>query len=168
MDHVTFTATGKLDLTTKSIDLSIGIPNPPKPDTYLINYYNLSKLSAISGKIMNVILCEFTFKDDDGSILPTPTSNTYDVSLFFDDITKAPGVTGVQDFDLNPGAECLFLCFHSTDANSYDRESFFEVMEQLYDEAPKFPYAIYPAPLMKTAPTPTGKPRLLGSSPPIK
>jgi hypothetical protein len=163
MNDQTYTATGYLDLGNHLIALDIALPKPPKEEEYIITYYNLSKMCEYNNIQMNVILCEFTYKNDPGDKFELTTKDRYHVSLDYKTIPKPSEIPATKDFDFVANPECLFLFFHSTAANEDDRQTFFDDMEKLYLGAIKSSYVLYPAPSMKSTP-PNGKPRVLGPS----
>ncbi len=158
MNEQTYTATGKIDVTLNQLTLSVALPDPPSRTIISTTYFNLSKKSLATGQLMNVILCEFTFDNDPGVALPTPTNDTYQTTVDLTTVLKSPGLSGVQDFDFSTNTDCLFLFFHSTEANADDREAFFDDLENLYDNAAKGPYVIT-APVLHGKPT-RGRPRV--------
>ena len=160
MNEQTYTATGQIDFTKNQLNLSIALPEPPRRNTILTTYYNLSKVAVDTNEIMNVVLCEFTFDGDPGIALPTPTADRYPVTVDLDTIQKAPGLAGVMNFDFTTNSKCLFLFFHSTEANADDREAFFDELESLYAKAAAGPFVIT-APVLKGR-NPIGKPRQSG------
>lgn len=164
MSKVTYTATGQLDLKNNQISLDVALPDPPLRSSFDLTYYNLSKKSNITGDPMNVILCEFTFLEDPGDELPTPTSDSFGIVLDLSTINKPPGLAGVMDFDFTTNEECLFLFFHSTDADADDRQALYDDMENLYSNAQNGPYVICPAPQVKPAPPIKGRPRAAGGT----
>ncbi|MGL2966314.1 hypothetical protein [Flavobacterium sp. XGLA_31] len=163
MSNETYTSTGTLDLKNNTISVTVALPDPPKRSEFELTYYNLSTKTAITGDTLNVILCEFTFTNDPGDELATPTEGTFSITLNLNAVPKPPGLAGVADFDFSVNQNCLFLFFHSTDANADDREAFLENMETLYANAIKGPYVICPAPVL-SGKTPFGKPRASGPS----
>jgi hypothetical protein len=160
MNEQTYTASGQIDFKTNQLILSIALPEPPSRDSIVTTYYNLSKVAESNNTIMNVVLCEFTFDGDPGIALPTPTTDTYDVSVDLTKIQKAPGLAGVMNFDFNANSKCLFLFFHSTEANADDREAFFDDLESLYAKASGGAFVIT-APVLKGK-LGKGKPRQIG------
>ena len=163
MNDQTYTAVGYLDLGNNLIALDIALPNPPKREDFSITYYNLSKRSEYNNVLMNVILCEFTYKGDEGEELSRITKDRYHVSIDFTKIEKPEGIPNVTDFNFVENPKCLFLFFHSTDANAEDRQAFFDDMEKLYLGAIKSPYVMYPAPYLKNT-NPNGRPRVMSPS----
>jgi hypothetical protein len=160
MNEETYTATGQIDFTVKQLTLSIALPDPPSRDSILTTYYNLSKIATGTTTIMNVVLCEFTFNGDPGNALPTPTMDRYQTFVDLTAIQNAPRITGIMNFDFTANPNCLFLFFHSTDANADDREAFFEDLENLYAKAAGGPFVIT-APVLKGR-NPIGRPRQTG------
>jgi hypothetical protein len=164
MNDQTYTAAGYLDLGNHLIALDIALPNPPNRELFSLTYYNLSKKAEYNSVVMNVILCEFTYMDDTGNPLEATTTNRFRTSLDYTTIEKPREIPAAEDFDFEANQNCLILFFHSTDADEYDRQTFFDDMEKLYLASIKSSYVLSPAPLMRTAPPPTGRPRTLGSS----
>lgn len=160
MNEQTYIATGQIDLKTNQLILSIALPEPPSRNTIQTTYYNISKVAASTNEIMNVVLCEFTFEGDPGIALPSPTTDTYATIVDLTKIQKAPGLAGVLNFDFDANSKCLFLFFHSTEANADDREAFFEDVESLYAKATGGAYVIT-APVLKGRIV-KGKPRQVG------
>lgn len=160
MNEQTYIATGQIDLSTNQLILSIALPEPPSRNTIQTTYYNISKVAESTNEIMNAVLCEFTFDGDPGITLPTPTSGTYATTVDLTKIQKAPGIAGVMNFDFTTNSNCLFLFFHSTEANADDREAFFDDLESLYSKASGGAFVIT-APVLKGR-NPIGKPRQIG------
>jgi hypothetical protein len=160
MNEQTYTATGQIDVSQKQLTLSVALPDPPSRKIISTTYYNLSKKSLATGQLMNVVLCEFTFDNDPGLALPTPTDDVFQTAVALDTIVKSPGLSGVQDFDFSTNTDCLFLFFHSTEANADDREAFFDDLENLYANANHGPYVIT-APVLHGKPM-QGRPRAAG------
>lgn len=160
MNEQTYTATGRIDVAQNQLILSVALPDPPSRTIFSLNYFNLSKKSQTTGQLMNVVLCEFTFDNDPGVALPTPTNDVYNTTVDLKKVVKSPGILGVQDFDFSANANCLFLFFHSTEANADDREAFFDDLENLYDKANQGPFVIT-APVLQGKLS-RGRPRMTG------
>jgi hypothetical protein len=160
MNEQTYTATGRIDLSQDQLILNIALPDPPSRNIISTTYYNLSKKSQTTGQQINVVLCEFTFDKDPGVALPTPTNDEYQTTVHISTIVKSPRLPGVQDFDFSSNTDCLFLFFHSTEANADDREAFFDDLENLYARAVGGPYVTI-APVLHGKPM-RGKPRYVG------
>ncbi|WP_162127440.1 hypothetical protein [Flavobacterium phycosphaerae] len=164
MNNQTYTATGYLDLGNHLIALDIALPSPPRREDFSISYYNLTRRSEYNGVKMNVILCEFTYENDPGNQFDPETTDRYKVSVDYTTIQKPREIPTVEDFNFEENPQCLFLFFHSTAADEYDRQTFFDDLEKLYFGAIKSSYVLSTAPLMRTAPIPIGRPRTLGTS----
>ena len=160
MNEQTYTAIGRIDVAQNQLILSVALPDPPSRKIISTTYFNLSKKSQTTGKLMNVVLCEFTFDKDPGVSLPTPTNDKYDVTVNLKNVKKAPGISGVLDFDFTTNTNCLFLFFHSTEANADDRDAFYDDLENLYDKANQGPFVIT-APVLQGRPS-RGRPRSAG------
>ena len=166
MAQETYTSIGTLDLKNNSISITTALPIPPIRSSIATNYYNISKKDKATELMINAILCEFTFYDDPGDELPTPTGDSITEILILNDIPPPAGLPGVIGFDFNSNAECLYLFFHNDDVDSSDITAIFDDLENLYKEAQLGSFVLCPAPTNNG--NTIGRPRALGISKPIK
>ncbi len=162
MNDLTYTGTGSIDLAKKTINVSINLPNPPDPKTFITQAYNLSKKSTVNGETINAVLYQFTFDLDPGIQLDKTSTNQYAISLDIDTISKPKNLPNVIDFDFDHHNDCLFMFYHDNDTQDLDRETVFAKLEELYLEAQTGPFVICPLPMLKTSAAAKGRPKAIG------
>lgn len=132
MADKTYTATGRIDVTNRSIILDLYLPPENPANRYEFNYnFNLSKLTIFNKKY-NVIFCHLRLERDPGSKLDSQTKE-YQLTLEIDKLIQSRFI-GIDRFDFNL-SETLFLLLHDDSRSEVleDSEFFFTNIENIIE-----------------------------------
>lgn len=124
MSDLTYTAQGTFDRNRNAI-INVCIPPEPKPGTYITDIYNLSKITSFGS--INAIFCYFS---DGTENAMQWNSFEYKMNFSLDRLKNHPGAV---DFDENKD-DALFIFFHNNIFNKSDRDGYFEIIEEIYND----------------------------------
>lgn len=137
MTDLTYTATGRIDVTTRSLILELFLPIEDPTNPYEFNYnVDLSKITLDKGQI-NAVFCHLKLKNDSGARLSYKyPSDKHKITIKIDELIKYNSKY-YRNFNVDLD-ETLFILFHDNESLDLKiTDLFHENIEKLYEETQK-------------------------------
>lgn len=137
MPDLTYTATGRIDISTRSLILELFLPKENSTNPYEFNYnVDLSKLTLNKGQI-NAVFCHLKLRNDSGARLSTNNpSDKHKLTIKIDELIKYNSKY-YKNFNLDLD-DTLFILFHDNESLDLKiTDLFHENIEMMYEETKK-------------------------------